>query len=1853
MKNLLCFLAFFALLLPAAAQTRIPVTGATITTASGYGTGANLFDESGVVSGSTTSVYGNPGTVWRTTQTSPRLYASDACWTSIQMAGAYTVSKIFIRDVDGIGSMKVQYDSSSVWKTAQIVSLNNSFPTWVSVNINKTTTKLRFVKLSQGANASEVAMFGTFVNTDVTPPSAPTALASASITETSFTLNWTAATDNVAVTGYDVYRDGTLALSVGNVTTANLTGLGNGVTYSMTVKAKDAAGNVSTASSALSVTTLTTSPILTTNFYEGNRTVDVENTLNVAGKVYYVVYTSAQTLTAAQVRSAARSGAGVARDSVTFASAGLPAVLQTKTGLTENTNYYLYAAGQSTGGSYTSVFFSNKTTHQRLVRFTFTHSGVSATRGGYVYYNENYYKKYPAKQKTLLFFHGDNEAGSDVSNTQIDKLLTSNGGLPDYLNQGNDIDYLVVMPQRNTTGGDVWSASFIDPYYTQATTTYNGDVNKVSLTGLSGGGGACYTYAYAYPTRIASMVVCAGVQSLSNPSGFAVIKGIPSWLFHNNVDGTVGPGNSDSYYNYLTTQTLSYTPRYTKLNQSGHGSWTEAYSNTFSGTLVSPGTTALGTGIYVWMAQYSTSSDTQAPTVPTALAASAVVETGFTLSWTASTDNVGVTGYDIYSNGSLAGSSSGNSYNVSGLIGTTTYAMTVRAKDAGGNASAQSSSLNVTTATGTGSPTLEATWILNFGGQFSTSVTNYNNLYPSSFPLASGTSYSLVKNDGSSSGVSFVTTSAISGGGTAAACSGSTGYADNAINSWWRVDNSEVFTANFTGLNGAKSYKVKLLNNNGTNASVANYTLTGTTTQTASVNGQNNCGTTTALISDIIPVSGVIGFQLSRNSGYYEAGINVLELQQWSSGTPADTQAPTTPTGIAASNIGSTSFTLNWTASTDNVGVTSYDIILNGTTIGTPSTNTFAVTGRTASTLYVVTIRAKDAAGNVSSQSSSINVTTTAPGTGPYVLTLNEDNIYLIGEVGHQATRFIDGDINTVWSPIADGDYNYGSTTTWKDSSLVYGVNRPNSVDIILTLGKHTVSQIRMYKGAGTATSSGTANDVKVYSKGTGTTVGGVFYPTWTEQASFSMNTGGWNTISTNFVGDTILVCLYQNTAIPTEIEITGAINGSSGVPPPLTPGVMVRLPVEQTIGANLQAQDPPGLFRKIFGRRYNGLDYVYPPYGNGGFSSFTYYSTGNYYDNFLDQERIEYKYGNENNAFLTPLNTPDFLNGTGAFDWSSGTSYAIGSRVRYNNSGDVKYYKAVASSTNQNPVSNTTYWAISYPLDSDIKPVSATQNKPSGWIGMGVMAYNYGGWLGFNTSPNMSWLYKASGQPGAGQGVTKRYMFGNEIMKGYKEDINNNGPVGGYHSIKQSFWRESMMIDGHKGAYPYAGVKNADPNARVISDPHEAAYEYRTKAKIMLWALFRPGDAYPYEEDAYHYYATTQSRILQVFSFSNCIGLAPEIRPSITGGQSLEDAYKRIYTFGLKYLQPRGIKWIFSETGYDRASTSPTAVPTISGQTIDETHANFTLRQFLTSHPYVHRAVHFMMRNGSFSSALSGYLYQSSGAAKGWYNGTYDEYLRYPTWYYTNAFVARNTGFIWQDSTNIGSNVRCWNYNHNSISGFKTKWVWSPTQQNRSVTVSIPVPSGATSAWLVTPTNLDYDGVRTSLTISGGNVSVTATEKPVAVQFYSSSTYPAGYYKQEYKYSSGWTVDNGTNGTKLVDEQAAIGEVDFNENSSTPTSAAPAGTYTVQLSGQREVSKVYIYGVGNATISYSTDGTNFTTSGVTSIYMNRGWYLYHLERINGNAGGVGVQATHLKIVAGAAVNEIAVYELKTNTSTD
>jgi len=108
-----------------------------------------------------------------------------------------------------------------------------------------------------------------------------------------------------------------------------------------------------------------------------------------------------------------------------------------------------------------------------------------------------------------------------------------------------------------------------------------------------------------------------------------------------------------------------------------------------------------------------------------------------------------------------------------------------------------------------------------------------------------------------------------------------------------------------------------------------------------------------------------------------------LATQIWG-GTPAedrwnttpDTENPSDPANLVASNITNTTVDLNWTPSTDDVAVTTYEIHVDGALYTTATTNSKTVSGLTIDTEYDFTVYAKDAAGNTSAASNIATITT-------------------------------------------------------------------------------------------------------------------------------------------------------------------------------------------------------------------------------------------------------------------------------------------------------------------------------------------------------------------------------------------------------------------------------------------------------------------------------------------------------------------------------------------------------------------------------------------------------------------------------------------------------------------------------------------------------------------------------------------------------------------------------------------------------------------------------------------------------------------------------------------------------------
>lgn len=337
--------------------------------------------------------------------------------------------------------------------------------------------------------------------------------------------------------------------------------------------------------------------------------------------------------------------------------------------------------------------------------------------------------------------------------------------------------------------------------------------------------------------------------------------------------------------------------------------------------------------------------DTEAPTNPTNLVASNLSANGATLSWTAATDNVGVSQYNISIDGNLVGTSSGTTYNVTGLSPSTLYNASVNAQDAAGNVSPGSATTSFTT----------------LGASYCTSAsTNVNDEYIGRVQL------NTIDN---SSGAQF--------------------YSDfTAIST--NLDEGQSYTITvtpvWTGTIYPEGYAVWIDYNNDQDFTDAGELVWSVSANTNTPNGG----------SFTVP-SGTSGTSVRMRVSMKYNGIPTScetftygEVEDYTinlgTGGGGDTQPPTAPTNLTASNVTDTTTDLSWTASTDNVGVTGYEVFLDGSSIGTITGTAANVTGLSSNTSYSFSVRAFDAAGNNSAFSNTVNITTTGSGGGPGVI---------------------------------------------------------------------------------------------------------------------------------------------------------------------------------------------------------------------------------------------------------------------------------------------------------------------------------------------------------------------------------------------------------------------------------------------------------------------------------------------------------------------------------------------------------------------------------------------------------------------------------------------------------------------------------------------------------------------------------------------------------------------------------------------------------------------------------------------------------------------------------------------------
>ena len=333
----------------------------------------------------------------------------------------------------------------------------------------------------------------------------------------------------------------------------------------------------------------------------------------------------------------------------------------------------------------------------------------------------------------------------------------------------------------------------------------------------------------------------------------------------------------------------------------------------------------------------TSNTDTQAPTIPSGLIVTAASASQANLSWTASADNFGVTGYKVFRGGVQIGTATNaTKYIDSGLTANTSYLYSVSAFDAAGNNSPQCALVPVMT------PAV---------------IGNGNGLWGEYFDNADLTNQKLSRID---SKIDFNW-----GSGSPAPSMGNDTFSIR-----WTGQVAPLFTEEYT-FNTISDDGVRLWVN-GVKL-IDNWNLHSALSDNGKI--KLNAGQKYDIRLEYFDNTGDASIRLSWSSPSQPK--QVIPQSQLFGVIAADSTAPSIPTGLTAAAISSTQINLSWTASTDNIGVTGYKIFRGGVQISTVTNATVYIdTGLTANTNYSYTVSAFDLAGNNSSPCTAVSAVT-------------------------------------------------------------------------------------------------------------------------------------------------------------------------------------------------------------------------------------------------------------------------------------------------------------------------------------------------------------------------------------------------------------------------------------------------------------------------------------------------------------------------------------------------------------------------------------------------------------------------------------------------------------------------------------------------------------------------------------------------------------------------------------------------------------------------------------------------------------------------------------------------------------
>lgn len=573
-------------------------------------------------------------------------------------------------------SMSVRIYSPANSSTYQSWSLSNLNTTagWVqSPQYDVSAYKGQTIRLQFSATTDASFITNFFVDDvnlmvsgsvpDTQPPTVPAGLSAVAINTSSINLTWSAATDNVAVSAYKLYRDTVLLAVTGNVLNYSDAGLTPGSSHSYTVAACDAAGNCSDQGLVAVAVTPTA--------FADVQGPTVPANLNGYG-------TSVSTISLGWAASADNVGTTqykVYRNGTLLAALD-NATAYADSGLTPSTTYsYTVSACDAAGNCSAQSLALSVSTLSPFDSSTplIIDGTVSVNWSSYTAHisietiaNRSYYRTSGSLRIELWAF-AKPFTGSELGyKTASIRTAAISGGV-DQLAPNQTLTGLTLnLPYSPPPAGNTHVVVFV--------TEYSDTCSQADKF--------CYAYYInlhemqppTVPTALTANTVSSSQINLAWAAATDNV-GVSTYKVYRNSNLVAVLGNVTSYNDLGLAAATNY--RHTVAA-------CDAVDNCSAQSAATSATT-------------QAAPDTQSPSVPGGLTVTALSSSQVRLAWAASADNVGVAAYKIYSSGVLVDTLGVANSTTRATAASTTYRYSVAACDVVGNCSAQSAAAVVTT----------------------------------------------------------------------------------------------------------------------------------------------------------------------------------------------------------------------------------------------------------------------------------------------------------------------------------------------------------------------------------------------------------------------------------------------------------------------------------------------------------------------------------------------------------------------------------------------------------------------------------------------------------------------------------------------------------------------------------------------------------------------------------------------------------------------------------------------------------------------------------------------------------------------------------------------------------------------------------------------------------------------------------------------------------------------------------------------------------------------------------------------------------------------------------------------------